>query len=160
MSGRNCAQQEQSAAHAGLERGAEKRRRWCRPRAEYPRAPESSAVRPCSPGPASIDLIVPDTIAALRSMIISEPSDATSLTGSIEPCARAVAFACRTTCCICGISPIMVAARGPPGAARLTQFLDAVLTTLGNRTFFSLSGITRVQRVDCCSVGGVIVWGN
>ena len=60
-----------------------------------------------APGPASIDLIVPDTIAALRSMIISEPSDATSLTGSMEPCARAVAFAAFTTDCICGISPIM-----------------------------------------------------
>jgi hypothetical protein len=53
-----------------------------------------------APGPASIDLIVPDTIAALRSMMISVPSLATRVTGSMEPCARAVAFAARTRDCI------------------------------------------------------------
>ena len=41
-----------------------------------------------------------DTIAALRSMMISVPSLATRVTGSMEPCARAVAFAARTRDCI------------------------------------------------------------
>ena len=46
------------------------------------------------PGPESIDLIVPDTMAALLSRMISLPSEAISFTGSIDcDCALAVATA-------------------------------------------------------------------
>ena len=41
-----------------------------------------AAVAP-TPGPPSMDLMVPETIAACRSRIISVPSDAISLTGSM-----------------------------------------------------------------------------
>ena len=51
------------------------------------------------PGPASIDLMVPDTIAARRSMMISLPSCAISLTGSIEVAAFAEATAALIVFC-------------------------------------------------------------
>ena len=64
-----------------------------------------------APGPASIDLIVPETSAARRSMMISLPSEAISLTGSIDDCARAEAAAARTTDCMLGIGMSMVLKR-------------------------------------------------
>lgn len=54
-----------------------------------------------APGPASIDLIVPDTMAARRSRMISDPSAAMSFTGSIVFCARVVATAWFTAARIC-----------------------------------------------------------
>ena len=83
-----------------------------------------------APGPASIDLIVPDTSAARRSMIISEPSEAMSLTGSIEDCARCDAAAARTMLCICGMGISMAAAFSCAG--RLDLVVKKKKTTLSS----------------------------
>ena len=64
-----------------------------------------------APGPASIDLIVPETSAALLSMMISEPSEAMSFTGSIDDWARAEASAALTVCCIVGMGTSMLPSR-------------------------------------------------
>ena len=62
-----------------------------------------------APGPESIDLMVPETIAARLSMMISVPSEAMSFTGSMEVCARDAAAAARATFCISGMGASMAA---------------------------------------------------
>lgn len=53
--------------------------------------------------------MVPETIAAFRSMMISLPSAAISLTGSMDDAARADATAARTVACIAGMGWSMAA---------------------------------------------------
>ena len=102
------------------------------------------------PGPLSIDLIVPDTSAARLSIMISLPSEAINLTGSIELAAFWEARAAFTVDCICGISP-MNAMSGLPLVTppllsvqrRLALVANTMATTHRDYSYTSLPSVYR-----------------